>query len=176
MEAPPPAEPMDDDKSMAVFLEWSDELGFDNLVRFRTADDDDFASLPLSSEQLGRVLLMLEERDPAAWLIAEEGEGAGAETAPVASLPSASTTNEAAQPVVDDDADGEEMCVICYSELISVLLVHANETSHECVCVGCSDRLKARGDPCPVCREGIVVHLKNLYKTSQVMHRSSPAK
>ena len=31
------------------------------------ADDNDYASLPLTSEQLDRVLLLLQERDPTAW-------------------------------------------------------------------------------------------------------------
>jgi hypothetical protein len=172
MEAPPPAEPMDDDKSMAVFLEWSDVLGYDNLERFRTADDDDFASLPLSSEQLDRVLLLLEERDPAAWLIAEEGEGAGAETAPVAS-PFPDVSDEAVPAAItletDVDANGEEVCVICFSEPVSVHLVHANETSHQCVCVACSDHLKAIGAPCPVCRAPIIIHLKNMFRATQLM-------
>jgi hypothetical protein len=61
-------------------------------------------------------------------------------------------------------------CVICYDEPVSVTLVHANETSHLCVCVGCSDRLKAISAPCPVCREGIICHLKSMFKTGQVMH------
>jgi hypothetical protein len=173
MEAPPPAEAMDDDKSMAVFLEWSDVLGYDNLERFRTADDDDYACLPLSSEQLGRVLLLLEERDPAAWLISEEGESA-AETAPVASPSAADAGNDAALPVmppaVDDDANGEEVCIICYDEPVSVMLVHANDTSHECVCVTCADLLKARGDPCPVCRAPIFARVKTNFKASQVLH------
>ena len=57
------------------------------------------------------------------------------------------------------------MCVICYAAPVTVQLVHANETSHECVCVGCSDILKARGDPCPVCRAVIVIHLKSNFKS-----------
>jgi hypothetical protein len=68
------------------------------------------------------------------------------------------------------DANDVEMCVICYDEPISVTLVHANETSHLCVCVGCSDILKANGAPCPACRAPIVVHLKNMYRMAQVMH------
>ena len=64
------------------------------------------------------------------------------------------------------------MCVICYAAPVTVMLVHANETSHECVCVGCADILKARGDPCPVCREGIIVYLKatSRFMSAQVMH------
>ena len=48
---PPPAEAMDDNKSMAVFLEWSDVLGYDNRTRFDAADDEDYASLPLSRDR-----------------------------------------------------------------------------------------------------------------------------
>jgi hypothetical protein len=172
MEAPSPAEAMDDDKSMAVFLEWSDVLGYDNLERFRTADDDDYACLPLTSEQLDRVLLLLEERDPAAWLISEEVEGA-AETAPEASPSLADGTSVApgleAVPAVVGDANEVEMCVICYDEPISVLLVHANESSHLCVCVACSDILKANGALCPICREGIISHVKTMFRASQAM-------
>ena len=52
-----------------------------------------------------------------------------------------------AATAADDHAAGEEvdgLCVICYAAPVTVQLVHANETSHECVCVGCSDILKAR--------------------------------
>ena len=70
----------------------------------------------------------------------------------------------------DDHAVGEEeeggMCVICYAaRSVTVQLVHANETSHECVCVGCSDILKARGDPCPVCRVVIIVRVRSYFKS-----------
>ena len=63
-------------------------LGYDNLERFRTADDrsidDDYACLPLSSEQLDRVLLLLlEERDPAAWLLTKEGHGPPTAQSPI---------------------------------------------------------------------------------------------
>ena len=57
------------------------------------------------------------------------------------------------------------MCVICYAAPVTVMLVHANETSHECVCVGCSDILKARGDPCPVCRAVIIARVKSNFKS-----------
>ena len=61
-------------------------------------------------------------------------------------------------------------CVICYDEPVSVNLVHANETSHLCVCAACSDLLKADGASCPICRQDIVVHLKTTYAAAQVMH------
>jgi hypothetical protein len=160
---------MDDDKSMAVFLEWSDVLGYDNLERFRTADDDDYACLPLSSEQLDRVLLRLEERDPAAWSDSQAVSPAAPAVAETAA------TAIAHEPVQHDsiaalqDAIASGVCVICYDGAISVTLVHANETSHLCVCVGCSDLLKANGSPCPICRESIVVHLKSMYAAAQVM-------
>ena len=66
--------------------------------------------------------------------------------------------------VAAGDKEGS-LCVICYAAPVTVQLVHANETSHECVCVGCSDILKARGDPCPVCRAVIVIHLKSNFKS-----------
>jgi len=43
-------------------------------TRFDNAKEEDLDATPLSFEQLDRVLLRLEERDPAAWLITEEGE------------------------------------------------------------------------------------------------------
>jgi hypothetical protein len=111
-----------------------------------------------------------------------EDDGAGAMEAPPPAAPqvrspSATTVasgNEAVPPpgmtlVVDGAAADEDMCVICYDAPVSVQLVHANETSHLCVCVGCSDILKARGDPCPACRAPIVMHLKNMYKMAQAV-------
>ena len=112
------------------------------------ADDDDHAALPLSSEQLDRVLMRLQERDPAGWLITEEEDYVGEVSA------------------VDDSTEGEGNCIICFSEPVSVMLVHSNDTSHECVCVMCADLLKARGDPCPVCRAPIIARVKTNFKTT----------
>ena len=114
------------------------------------------------------MLLRLEERDPAAWLLTKEGHGSPTATPPTAAEappPPPSPPVAAADEVVIPQG----ACVICYDEPISVTLVHANESSHLCVCAGCSDRLKAISAPCPVCREGIVVHLKNMFTTVQVM-------
>ena len=57
------------------------------------------------------------------------------------------------------------LCVICMVEPKSVSLVHSNETSHRCVCAECSDRLKATGAACPVCRLPIICHLKNQFES-----------
>jgi hypothetical protein len=74
-----------------------------------------------------------------------------------------------AVPAVVGDANEVEMCVICYDEPISVLLVHANESSHLCVCVACSDILKANSAPCPICREGIICHVQTMFRASKAM-------
>jgi hypothetical protein len=161
---PAEEEPKDDDKSIAVFLEWCGGLGYETLERFRDADKGDIDSIPLSPAQVGRVLSLLQESNPAAWhpssckpAVRDPPPPLGAATA------------------ADDHAAGEEedgMCVICYAAPVTVQLVHANKTSHQCVCVGCSDILETRGDPCPICREGIIMHLKaaSRFMTSQVMH------
>jgi hypothetical protein len=64
---PAEEEAKDDDKSIAVFLEWCEGLGYETLERFRDADEDDIDSIPLSPEQVGRVLSLLQESTPAAW-------------------------------------------------------------------------------------------------------------
>ena len=138
--------------------------------RFDNAKEEDLDAIPLSFEQLDRVLLLLEERDPAAWLLTKEGHGpptAPPPTAAEAPPPPPSPPVAAADEVVIPQG----ACVICYDEPVSVTLVHANETSHLCVCVGCSDRLKAISAPCPVCREGIICHLKSagMFTTAQGM-------
>ena len=79
-------------------------------------------------------------------------------------ITTSSTAAEAPHPPAATTA-----CVICYDEPVSVNLVHANETSHLCVCAACSDLLKANGASCPICRQGIVVHLKTTYAAAQVM-------
>jgi hypothetical protein len=169
MEAPPPAEAMDDDKCVSLFLEWCNKGGYLTRTRFDNAKEEDLDAIPLSFEQLDRVLLLLEERDPAAWSDAE----AVSPAAPAAVETAA--TAIAHEPVQHDaiaalqDAIASGVCVICYDGAISVTLVHANETSHLCVCVGCSDLLKANGAPCPICREGIICHLKSMYAAAQVM-------
>jgi hypothetical protein len=65
---------------------------------------------------------------------------------------------------VVDSADDSDVCVICMAAPKSVVLVHPNESSHRCVCVECSDRLKATGAACPVCRSPIICHLKNVFE------------
>jgi hypothetical protein len=67
MEPAEEEEAKDDDKSIAVFLEWCEGLGYETLERFRDADEDDIDSIPLSPEQVGRVLSLLQESTPAAW-------------------------------------------------------------------------------------------------------------
>ena len=66
---------------------------------------------------------------------------------------------------VVDSAGDSDVCVICMAEPKSVALVHLNETSHRCVCVECSDRLKAASAACPVCRLPIICHLKNQFES-----------
>jgi hypothetical protein len=170
MEAPPPAEAMDDDKCMAVFLEWSNKGGYLTRSRFDNAKEEDLDAIPLSFEQLNRVLLLLEERDPAAWLLTKEGHGPPTAPPPTAAEASPPPPAPPVAAAVDEVVVPQGACVICYDEPVSVSLVHANETSHLCVCVGCSDLLKANGAPCPICRQGIVVHLKTMYAATQVMH------
>ena len=60
---------MDDDKAIAVFLEWCDEMGYDNLTRFGMADEEDILTLTktLSTGQVDRVLLLLRASAPAEW-------------------------------------------------------------------------------------------------------------
>jgi sRNA-binding protein len=53
------------------------------------------------------------------------------------------------------------VCSICFTDPVTVTLVHANEVGHRCVCVSCADILKTRKDTCPVCREPVVVFMKN---------------
>jgi hypothetical protein len=158
---PAEEEAKDDDKSIAVFLEWCDGLGYETLERFRDADEDDIDSIPLSPEQVGRVLSLLQESTPAAWH-------------PSSCTPAVRDPPPPLGPATaaDDHAAGEEvdgMCVICYAAPVTVQLVHANETSHQCVCVGCSDILKARGDPCPVCRAVIIARVRSNFISTQVL-------
>ena len=122
----------------------------------------------MSFEQLDRVLLLLEGSDPASWLLTKEGHTPPA-TPPLTATEAPSLPLPPATAAADELVMPQGACVICYDEPISVTLVHANETSHLCVCVACSDRLKAISAPCPVCREGIVVHLKSMFTVAQAM-------
>jgi hypothetical protein len=61
------ASPLPDDKCVTVFLEWCDEWGYESLELFQMADEGDIASIPLTSEQIDRVLSLLQDSDPAAW-------------------------------------------------------------------------------------------------------------
>jgi hypothetical protein len=169
MEAPPPAEAMDDNKCVSLFLEWCNKGGYLTRTRFDNAKEEDLDAIPLSFEQLDRVLLLLEERDPAAW-----SDVKAVSPAAPAAVETAATAI-AHEPVQHDaiaalqDAIASGVCVICYDDPISVTLVHANETSHLCVCVACSDRLKAISAPCPVCREDIICHLKSMFQTAGII-------
>ena len=44
------------------------------------------------------------------------------------------------------------VCSVCMVNLRNTLLKPCN---HQCVCVGCSDAIKAKSQPCPICRGAI---------------------
>ena len=67
-------------------------------------------------------------------------------------------------PLVSQRASGKEMgdagsaedksCVICWEKPRNATIVHG-ETGHGCCCIDCAKELKARNQPCPICRESI---------------------
>jgi hypothetical protein len=150
----------------SVFWAWADELGYDNWDRFVDASVVDILQLKMSSEELTVVLHGLANDDPAAWVKFKSSEGQKFMRLLVKILDDGSSSaahDRVAGGGVIDSAD--DSCVICMAEPKSVSLVHPNETSHRCVCVECSDRLKATGAACPVCRLPIICHLKNQFES-----------
>jgi hypothetical protein len=121
----------------------------------------------MSSSELAVVLHGLANDDPAAWVKFESSQGQKFMRHLVQILDNGSSS--AAHDTIAGcgvvDSSDSDVCVICMAEPKSVSLVHPNETSHRCVCVECSDRLKATGAACPVCRLPIICHLKNQFES-----------
>jgi hypothetical protein len=64
------------------------------------------------------------------------------------------------------EANGQEVCTICFDKPPTAQLCHINGQSCQCCCGDCGDRLKAEGLPCPMCRMEIVVVIKQNFKHS----------
>jgi hypothetical protein len=153
----------------AVFWIWADKWGCDSWERFVDASVSDIMELKMSSNELEVVLQGLAIDEPTSWAKFKSVEGQKFMRRLEKMLEDGSSsgvtdTETASVGVSDSDADSH-VCVICMAAAVTVVLVHSNETSHRCVCVECSDRLKAQVPPgaCPVCRAPIVVHLKNVF-------------
>ena len=54
-------------RNTAMFLEWCEESGYDTLTRFQMMDEEEYASIPLSSNQVNKVLSLLETSHPSSW-------------------------------------------------------------------------------------------------------------
>ena len=45
----------------------------------------------------------------------------------------------------------DKSCVVCWEKPRNATIVHG-DSGHGCCCLGCAKELKARQQPCPVCR------------------------
>ena len=67
------------------------------------------------------------------------------------------TTSQAAAAEEEDES---KLCVVCNERLRDATLVHG-ETGHHCCCMQCAQRLRQRGDTCPMCRQPIELVIRN---------------
>lgn len=73
------------------------------------------------------------------------------------------TLNEESSNLVSPDSDIlDYACVVCLSSPRTATLVHG-ETGHVACCLECARVLKARGDPCPVCRMEIQIVIQHYW-------------
>jgi hypothetical protein len=157
----------------AVFWKWADKKGYHTWERFVGASVSDVMELKISSRELEVVLQGLANDNPTSWAPFKSVEGQTFMRRLERVLDDGKcspSAHETAGIGVVDPEDDSHVCVICMAAPISVSLVHSNETSHLCLCVQCSDRLKAQVPPgaCPICRAPIVVHLKNVFGLSDI--------
>jgi hypothetical protein len=151
-------------EEQAVFWAWADQWGCDSWKCFVGASLSGVMELKMSPKELNAVLQGFANDDSASWAEFKsiEGQRFMVHLEEVLNFCHRETSE------TESNADNN-VCIICMAAPISVSLVHSNETSHLCVCVECSDRLKAQvpPGPCPVCRAPIVVHLKNVFTPQQ---------
>jgi len=157
----------------AVFWKWADKRGYHIWERFVEVSVSDVMELKMSFRELEVVLQGLADDNPTSWAPFKSVEGQTFMHRLEKILDdgnSSPSAHETAGIGVVDPEDDSHVCVICMAAPISVSLVHSNETSHLCLCVQCSDRLKAQVPPgaCPICRAPIVVHLKNVFGLSDI--------
>ena len=48
----------------------------------------------------------------------------------------------------------DQACVICWEKPRNATIVHG-DSGHGCCCLECAKQLKARSQPCPICRKPI---------------------
>ena len=157
----------------AVFWKWADKRGYHIWERFVEVSVSDVMELKMSFRELEVVLQGLANDNPTSWAPFKSAEGQTLMHRLERILDdgnSSPSAHETAGIGVVDPEDDSHVCVICMAAPISVSLVHSNETSHLCLCVQCSDRLKAQVPPgaCPICRAPVVVHLKNVFGLSDI--------
>eukprot|EP00746_Dinoflagellata_sp_MGD_P038161 gnl/MRDRNA2_/MRDRNA2_191886_c0_seq1.p1 gnl/MRDRNA2_/MRDRNA2_191886_c0~~gnl/MRDRNA2_/MRDRNA2_191886_c0_seq1.p1 ORF type:complete len:321 (+),score=63.81 gnl/MRDRNA2_/MRDRNA2_191886_c0_seq1:247-1209(+) len=65
-----------------------------------------------------------------------------------------------------EEPNEQPMCIICEESPPTAQLAHENGVAHQCVCPNCADKLKERGDACPICREKILLVIKRTFSLS----------